>query len=75
MRVDIVATGKKKEYGHLVRHQQLMALKGMTPKEASDWVEANVTTLAKAKTVIAALAAAVTYLLRNSPEHKADNAK
>ena len=75
MRVKVKASERKKEGLQVLAHEGLKMIMGMKPKEASDWVESNVTTLAKAKTVIAALAAAVSYLLRNSPEHKADNAK
>jgi len=62
----IITNRKEKERRESLEHPALSQLKGMTPRQAAQWVESSVTSLATAKTVLKILAALLVYLLRNS---------
>lgn len=74
MRVDLQAPAHKKDK-HQLQDNLVRTLKGMTPNEAAQWVESNVTDLASAKTAMKAMARVIVYILRNQIDAETFRAK
>ena len=65
MKHRILVRDSIKERHNIGKDTLLSVLKQLTPNQAAQWVENNVTDLASAKTVLKAMAKVITYFLRN----------
>jgi hypothetical protein len=66
MRINHQAPLEQKDRAELTRDTLLTQLKGLTPDQAAQWIEANVTDLPSAKVALKVMAKVIVFLLRNS---------
>ena len=64
MRVDIKADDNKKFHSLTEKDAVLKALKTYTPTQIDDWVDANVTTIAQARTLFKKILKVLAFIIR-----------
>lgn len=64
MRVDIQADDNKKFHDLIEKDAVLKALKTYTPTQIDDWIDANVTTIAQARTLFKKMLKVLAYIIK-----------
>jgi anthranilate phosphoribosyltransferase len=67
--IDVTVPREIVDINEVKTNPKLEALRAMSPKEAAQWIDANVTNLSEAKDALGTMAAAIVYLI-----HRADDA-
>lgn len=64
MRIDYKASSQTKERAEVKKDALIKALRSITPEQAAQWVEANVTNFAEAKSFLKTVARVVTFIAK-----------